>query len=240
MPAHDPLPDAPAESTERTLRSASEILNRLREMILSFELYPGMRITENELARRFSVSRTPVREALQRLEAEGYLNILSKQGCYIRDLDISELADYYQVRITLEMQSVESACTHMPTRDVEELLKLWDPAAAASDDNAPRTLGSRDEDFHLALARGSGNVALARYLADINNRIRIIRRLDLADERRTERTYDEHYEILQAILQRDASRAKRLIKRHIEKSEQFAKTLTLTELARRRAFVRQK
>lgn len=229
---------APIESADRQSRTANEIYMALREMILSFDLYPGTRITENELARRFNVSRTPVREALQKLETEGYLTIMPKQGCFIRNLDISELSNYYQVRITLEMLAVENACAHMPTKDVEQLLALWNPATQVFTEDAARTLGEKDEQFHIALANGSSNLALGRYLADINNRIRIIRRLDLADERRTERTYNEHYEILQAVLQRDASKAKRLIKKHIEKSELFAKTLTLTELARRKTFVK--
>mgnify|MGYP001766339151 FL=1 len=77
-----------------TKPSSHDVYSQLREMILNFELYPGSRVTEQELASLFGVSRTPVRGALQRLEAEGYLTIQPKQGCYIRALDIAELTQY--------------------------------------------------------------------------------------------------------------------------------------------------
>ena len=73
---------------------ARDVYHRIREMILSFELYPGTRVTETELADLFGVSRTPVREALQKLEVEGFLTIRAKQGCFIRDLDNDELSEY--------------------------------------------------------------------------------------------------------------------------------------------------
>ena len=232
------LVNADGRNASGSERTAADIYSNLRELILTFELFPGTRMTENELARHFLVSRTPVREALQKLEMEGYIDILPKQGCFVRNLDIEALSQYYRVRIALEMQAVDDACAHMPTRELEKLLAEWDPTTHIANEDAPKTLGEKDERFHLALAQGGGNRVLAAYLKDVNNHIRIIRRLDLADNRRVERTYTEHFDILQTLLQRDAARARRLIKRHIERSEQFAKTLTLTELARRKAFAK--
>ena len=70
--------------------SAHDVYLRLKALIMGFELYPGSRVTETELAARFGVSRTPVREALQRLQFEGYLTVRPKQGCFIREIDIEE------------------------------------------------------------------------------------------------------------------------------------------------------
>ena len=81
----------------------------LKEMLLSFDLYPGTRVTETELADFFGVSRTPVREALQKLEVEGYLSVRPKQGVFIRELNIEELSEYYKLRVALELLAVESA-----------------------------------------------------------------------------------------------------------------------------------
>ena len=86
--------------------SSKDIYSDLRDMILDFELYPGSRITETELADKFHVSRTPIRAALQRLEAEGYVTVLPKQGCFIRTVDIDTLAQYYTVRVKLELLSL--------------------------------------------------------------------------------------------------------------------------------------
>lgn len=217
--------------------SATDVYHGIKEMILSFELYPGTRVTETELADFFGVSRTPVREALQKLEVEGYLSIRPKQGCFIRDLDIEELSEYYRVRIALEQLAVEAACAMMPTKDLEQLAEKWNPDQLSSED-ASSHMDQKDEDFHLAIARGSGNSVLENYLRDINNRIRIIRRMDFTDYDRVGRTYREHYAIIQHMLDRNMEKAKSELRLHILRSEEFAKTLTLTELARRKSFAR--
>ena len=217
--------------------TALEVYEKLQEMILSFELRPGSRVTETELADYFRVSRTPVREALQRLEQEGHLTIRSKQGCFIREIDIKELSDYYQVRIALEMAAVESACNRMPTKELEALAQQWRPSAQPKR-VASETMKEKDEAFHMALAGGSGNRVLIKYLRDINHHIRIIRRVDFDHHERISRTYREHFEILQSLLQRDADKARFLVKRHILRSEKFAKTLTLTQLARKKSFAK--
>lgn len=206
----------------------------LREMILTFELYPGSRVTETELAAYFEVSRTPIREALLKLENEGHLAIRAKQGCFIRQIDIAELSQYYRVRTALEIAAVEDACTHMPTTEVERLLALWDPAGKPTLISA-NVMEELDESFHIALALGGKNEVLVKYLQDINDHIRIIRRVDFDNIDRINRTYEEHHKILQAILHREVTVAKNLIKRHIQRSEEFAKTLTLTQLARKKS-----
>lgn len=208
------------------------IYARIKQMITSFELYPGSRITEQELADLFAVSRTPVREAIQRLEVEGYLTVRPKQGCFIRELDINELTEYYEVRIALEQLIVEYACSNMPDKAIEQSMELWRPEVHDQDVAQGIDLGEKDESFHVGLALASGKPVMAELLHNINNRIRIIRRLDLNTDNRSVRTYLEHHEILQHILQRDAAKAKNLMKRHILRSREFAKTLTLTALAR--------
>lgn len=217
-----------------TKPSSHDVYSHLREMILNFELYPGSRVTEQELASLFGVSRTPVRGALQRLEAEGYLTIQPKQGCYIRALDIAELTQYYQVRIALEMYSLELACTYMPDAKLKELAEAWDPDKQHERSDNPEEMEARDESFHMALAEGGGNMALVEYLADINRRIRIIRRLDFTNGGRIDKTYEEHHTLCMHLLARNLARAQALMREHISHSENFAKNLTLTQLAKSR------
>ena len=225
----------PKDPAPRRTVAAEDIYLVLREMILNFELYPGSRVTETELADFFKVSRTPVREALLRLESEGHLSIRSKQGCFIRQINIDELSEYYRVRMALESSAVEDACAHMPTKEVEKLLALWSPERIPKRISAS-AMEERDESFHIALALGSDNAILVKYLRDINDHIRVIRRVDFHDVDRVARTYHEHHEILQAILNRESVKARNLIKQHIRRSEQFAQTLTLTQLARKKTF----
>lgn len=213
--------------------SQRDLYGEIREMILNFDLAPGSRVTETELASHFDVSRTPVRGALQRLQAEGYLTVLPKQGCFIREIDVEYLSQIYQVRIALEMLSLEGACTHMRDVRLKVLAAEWNPDRDIDNAADPSEMEARDEAFHVTLAEGSGNLALAHYLDDINLHIRVIRRLDFTDPGRVDKTYDEHYRICRYLLRRDLTKAQVLMRGHIQRSENFAKTLTLTQLARR-------
>ncbi|MHB1187433.1 GntR family transcriptional regulator [Thiobacillus sp.] len=211
--------------------SAKDVYTRLREMILNFEIYPGSRVTETELAEYFGVSRTPIRSALQRLEVEGYLTVLPKQGCFIRNLDIEDLRKYYQVRMSLEQLSLQMACTYMSDTALSELAAAWDPARQAERSDDPEEMEARDEAFHLALAEGGGNLVLRNYLADVNRHLRIVRRLGFTMAERIDQTYDDHFRICQSLLRRDIIQAQSLMRDHISHNEQFVKTLTLTQLA---------
>lgn len=214
---------------------SQSVYEKLREMILCFELYPGSRVTETELAEHFGVSRTPIREALQRLAVEGYITVRPNQGCFVRNFDINELSQYYDVRVALEKLSLEVACNHMPEAALKQLAEAWDPAVQEGRTNNSVQMEARDETFHVALATGGGNHALAHYLKDVNNHIRIVRRLDFTDSSRIDRTYEEHYEIVQHLLRRDLEAAQQLMASHIRRSEECARSLTLIELERRRA-----
>ncbi|WP_297360524.1 GntR family transcriptional regulator [Acidiferrobacter sp.] len=212
--------------------SASTIYESLKEMILSFEIYPGSRITESDLAAHFKVSRTPVREALQRLAQEGQVSIRTKQGCFVRQISISELAQFYRVRTALECLSLEIAARSMAKEALRTLAQEWDPAHCSSAATDLSLMVQKEESFHMALARGGGNQALATYLNDINERIRVIRRLDFTAGFRIERTYEEHHRIACLLLEGDLTAAKMLMADHILQSEKFARSVTLEQLAR--------
>lgn len=218
----------------RAAASPRDIYRQLKDMILGFTLYPGERVTENELATRFGVSRTPVREALQRLAAEGYVTIRPKQGCFIREIDIEVINDYYEVRIALEMQVLELACVSMSDARLRKLATAWAPAQVPDKPPPVETMVTRDESFHMALAGGSGNAVLASYLKDVNDHIHIVRRLDFTHYERVDQTYAEHHAILQHLLDRDLKGARSLMLRHIRKSADVAKAITLTQLAQQR------
>lgn len=218
--------------------SAQDVYQQLKSLIMGFELYPGSRVTETELAQRFGVSRTPVREALQRLQLEGYLTVRPKQGCFIREIDIQEIDEHYQVRIALEMCAIELACTHMPDRALKDLARAWDPAYQPAEEPDVEAMAARDESFHIALAEGSGNLVLADYLQRVNQSIHIIRRLDFTNDMRVDLTYKEHHAICQHLIARDAVAAQQAMTQHIRRSQQAAKTLTLEQLSRARSRAR--
>lgn len=210
--------------------TAQSIYLTLRDMILNFEIQPNSRLTETELATYFKVSRTPIREALQRLETEDLISIRPKQGCFVRGIDFDEFNDYYQIRINLEMLSLETACANIPDEELEKLCCVWEKNVSTGDASDAERIANLDEAFHIRLAEGGGNLVLVKMLRDINNRIRIVRRLDFTDHERIAKTYEEHFTILQALLRRDVTAAKRVMIDHIKKSEAFTKKLTMINL----------
>ncbi len=203
---------------------------KLRNLILNFEVQPNSRLTETELAAYFKVSRTPIREALQRLESEDLISIRPKQGCFVRGIDFDEFNDYYQIRINLEILSLETACARMPDEALENLCAVWKKNVSTGEPGDAERIANLDEAFHIKLAEGGGNRLLVKMLRDINNRIRIVRRLDFTDQERIAKTYEEHYCILQALLRRDLESAKNAMIEHIKKSEDFTKKLTMINL----------
>lgn len=217
------------------INASHDVYYSLRDMILDFTLYPGSRITETELADIFKVSRTPIRSALQRLEAEGYLTIRPKQGCFIRNVDIESLSEYYTVRIALEDLTLQLVNTYMSDVDLKALAEEWNPENWSQEQLGIDDMEARDESFHMALAEGSNNMALVHYLKDINRHIRVIRRLDFSKDKRIEVTYEEHYEICQHLLRRDLAAAQKTMQSHIRQSENFARNLTLTQLAQKKS-----
>lgn len=216
--------------------AAQSIYLKLRGMILNFEIQPNSRLTETELANHFEVSRTPIREALQRLESEGLITIRPKQGCFVRAMDLDEFSEYYQIRISLEMLSLENACTNMSDEALKKLAQIWETCPAFKDDNDNgEQTAALDESFHLTLASGGGNRILVKLLGDINNRIRIVRRWDFTDRERIQKTYEEHYSIVNHLLKRDLASAKTEMARHIKKSEEFTKMLTAIHLGMKKS-----
>ncbi len=209
--------------------SSQKIYEQLRRKILEFELYPGTRVTESELAAEFSVSRTPVRAALQRLEVEGHITILPKQGCFVRPVDIEKITQYYDVRVCLEAEAIERACKQMDRDDLEALTELWNPASLKKTVNLDE-VKALEEAFHIGIAVGSGNPVLADYLRDINNHIRILRRLGFPDRSAVLETYEEHYELCLLIKAGNARSARKAMSEHIRKSQSIARSVTLSQL----------
>ncbi|MEJ2362010.1 MAG: GntR family transcriptional regulator [Gammaproteobacteria bacterium] len=207
-----------------------EIYQDLWQKIINFDLFPGSRVTENELALAYKTSRTPIREALKRLEVEGLVTVRPKQGCFVREVDIAQVSDYYSVRVALEAMTVELAIEHMSDDELQTLADVWNPVNAGSQVKDPEYIKQFEESFHVVIARGSRNPVLVQYLEDVNNRIRPIRALGFPDDTSVKDTYQEHYEIIQFIQQRDVARARQAMIDHIRKSQEIARSVTLTQL----------
>ena len=205
------------------------VYERLKSDIFEFRLMPGTRFSENEIALRARVSRTPVREALFRLEREGYLEVHAKSGWSVRPLDFEALDHLYDLRVILECESVRKLCAGNPRAALAGLQDIWlvGPRYRVTDGARVARL---DEEFHARLVAAAGNPELARVHGGITERIRIVRRLDFTHPERIIYTYLEHGQILRAILARRAARAAQLLRAHIESSKSEVRKISLHRL----------
>lgn len=218
---------APAEARKRSL--ADSVYLGIKQNIFDFRLLPGDRFTENEIAERLHVSRTPVREALYRLEREGYLQVQFRSGWNVRELDFRQFDDLYDLRIALETACVRTLCDRPERPSLNELKSIWlvAPKRRLRDGEQVCAL---DEAFHGTLVAATGNREMARCHQEVTERIRLLRRLDFTEDGRITATYREHAQILHAILLGGADRAIELLRNHIETSKAEVKKISLHKL----------
>lgn len=208
---------------------AEAVYARLKADIFEFRLLPGARFSENEVAARSRVSRTPVREALMRLAREGYLQVHAKAGWSVQPLDFDQFEHLYDLRIVLELAAVQKLCAGKNRGALDGLHGVWlvSPRKRLTDGVKVARL---DEEFHTTLVAATGNPELARVHQSITERIRILRRLDFTHPERIIYTYQEHAAILRAVLARNEKRASALLRAHVESSKAEVRTISLHRL----------
>ncbi len=190
-----------------------DLYRRLKERAVNFGFRPGERLNEVQLARDLDASRTPLREALNRLAAEQLVDFQPGRGFFCRDLDARSIFDLYDLREAIETAAVRRACERA---DEAEIAAVQADLIAHGLDHAGRTIReatAQDEAFHLALARLSGNAEFVRQLGQLNERIRFIRFVDMAARVRESR--GEHRRVMEAVRARDADLAAEILSRHI-------------------------
>jgi DNA-binding GntR family transcriptional regulator len=218
---------AAAEARKPSL--ADSVYLGIKQNIFDFRLLPGDRFTENEIATRLHVSRTPVREAFYRLEREGYLQVHFRSGWSVRELDFRQFDDLYDLRIALETACVRTLCDRPERPSLDELKSIW-LVAPKHRLQVGEQVCALDEAFHGTLVAATDNREMARCHQEVTERIRLLRRLDFTEEGRITATYQEHAQILRAILQRRADRAIDLLRNHIETSKTEVKKISLHKL----------
>ncbi|MCD2512404.1 GntR family transcriptional regulator [Comamonas endophytica] len=209
---------------------AASAYAQLKEALDNFHFVPGDRFSENEVSALLGMSRTPIREALVRLQREGYISVMPKLGWLVNSIDFHVFEQLYDVRSVLECAAIDllGAAPDLAQR-LAPLCELW--CVDASQRLATCTAVSQmDEAFHMALVHASGNLEMARIHCDLTERIRVVRRLEFTRSYRIDAAYDEHARILQTLLTRDTLRTKALLQQHIAVSRDEVRKITLHTL----------
>jgi DNA-binding GntR family transcriptional regulator len=223
-----PRQPRPAQNTRKP-SLAESVYQRLKQDIFDFRLLPGDRFTEGEVAESLHVSRTPVREALQRLEKEGYVRVHFRSGWSVRDLDFKQFDDLYDLRVVLESAAVRQLCDRAERPSLDVLKAVWLVSAEERCADGTR-VAQLDEQFHSTLVEAASNPEVLRCHREVTERIRILRRLDVTEPDRVAATYQEHAQILRAVLRRRADQAIMLLRAHIETSKAEVRKISLHQL----------
>lgn len=199
---------------------ADRVLAALRNDLMSGTLAPNERLAENSLAERYAVSRTPVREALARLLADGLIERRDR-GLYPYRPRLDELDDLYELRTTLELRGIvridEDTGRHHDAAILGPELDRWH-AFRRSPPAPDAGFVSEDEQFHLRLLASSGNRAFASALDSVNARIRPIRMFDYLTEDRMAATIEQHIVIAECVLGGKLAEARAALMAHIDGS----------------------
>ena len=187
----------------------------VKDMAIAFKFKPGERINEVDLAGRLGASRTPLREALNRLVAEGFLVLKQGRGFFCRDLKPREMFELYQFRAILEVAAVRLACEQATEEEVAALEDFLDQTGPGEGGRSSEELVALDESFHTKIMALGRNLEMSRMLDNINDRIKYFRWVDMDSKRRE--TQHEHRDIVQAIMARDADLAAQNMKAHISR-----------------------
>lgn len=212
---------------------ADRVHRELRDRLLRGEFHLADRLAEVRVAELLGVSRTPVREAFRRLEAEELLASTSGGGYRPAVPDLDRVADLYQVRIRLELLSVECATAAGADRVALRQLEMrWTNLGTQVDNLDPGDFVYVEEGFHLDIARAGINSALSSVLSDVNQRIRIIRVQDFFIPGRIAKTIYEHVAIVSTVLSGPPAKATELMQSHIAESARSVRDRALSIIAR--------
>lgn len=214
------------------LSRADTVYEQLKRDISEFKLVPGDRFSENEISQRLGVSRTPVRQALTRLQHDGYVEVLFRSGWRVLPFDFDQFEQLYDLRMILEAAAVHRLCEDagpIVGELLEQLCATWlVPPGRRSNDAVQ--VSQWDEEFHCKLVAAANNAEMTRVHRDVTERIRIIRRLDFTQQARIDATYDEHAKILRAIQRKRADQAVMLLRAHIQTSQSEVRKITLHQV----------
>ena len=195
------------------------VFETLREAIINGTLEPGERMMEIQLAEEMGVSRTPVREAIRKLELEGFVVMIPRKGAYVASISIKDIADVFEIRTALESLAAGLAAERITDEEMEQLERHLVKISECGEGNDIPALIEADTEFHDTLYRASRNERLVQIVSNLREQIQRFRTTSLSTPGRLKFAMEEHKKIVEAISERNIELAQNLAREHIENAE---------------------
>jgi len=196
------------------------ISETLREAIVAGTLKPGERLMEIQLAEELGVSRTPVREAIRKLELEGFVVMIPRRGTYVADLSIKDVNEVFEIRTALDILAAGLAVERITEDELEQLERVLVEIGEYIEQNDIEKIVAADGRYHDILYRASRNDRLVGIINNLREQFTRFRSISMAYPGRIKNTVEEHRQLVEAIAQRDIALAQRLAREHMENAEQ--------------------
>ncbi|MBW2001723.1 MAG: GntR family transcriptional regulator [Deltaproteobacteria bacterium] len=200
---------------------SNQVFEQIKEMIVRGEIPAGKRMIENEIAKSMGISRTPVREAVHKLEAEGLLDPLPKGGYVVRGLDISDIEEIFEIRSILESFASYLAAQRHKNKEIVPLEKKMEEFQKHLDKHDLKELARINTDFHELLYALSKSPRLVKMIHNLRDEIYFLRKIILQSVDMARLSNKDHKEIIKAIKKREAKKVENLMRDHILRGKEF-------------------
>lgn len=197
------------------------VFESLRKAIVEGSLKPGQRLMEVQLAEQLGVSRTPVREAIRKLELEGFVIMLPRKGAYVADMSVKDIVDVLEVRAALEGLAANLAAERMEEKEIEELKKVSEDLNEAMKERNLDEILKKDVEFHQCIFESAGNKKLTQMINSLWEQVYRFRAGYMSDQSAMSGIREEHEQLINAIIRGEGEEASKCAKEHIERAEQY-------------------
>ena len=204
-------------NNHQPLREA--VCNAIRDAINNGGLKPGDRLMEIQLAEELGISRTPVREAIRKLEMEGFVVMIPRRGTYVTDISLKDVTEIYEIRISLDMLAASLAAERINDDELEEMDRQLLLTSKYNIDTEMEKIVACDSVFHDVLYRAARNERLVSIINNLRDQLTNMRGRTMAQPGRLAETLTEHRILLDAIASRDPEAAAAAARSHIENAE---------------------
>jgi len=194
----------------QTLRE--KILEMIRDAILKGTMKPGERVSEPELAERFGISRTPIREAFRQLESEGYLEVVPRKGAIVASLSERDIEEFYAIKIILEGFAAKMAAENLTEKDIERLEAINERLQKIAEEGDVKNFFRVHNEFHDLFIKAAGNDKLFEMINQLVMRFKRLRLASLSHPGRMEISVEEHRNMIEAFKKHDGERADSLVR----------------------------
>ena len=204
--------------------AAGAAYREIKQRIIEGDYPPGRKLSEARLSAELGVGRSPIRTALARLQAEGWIDVSPQSGTYVRGLSSKEIDDVLEIRLVLETHVAGLAAKRITDAVLQKLRRAFDAFGSNVTNERVNDYLELDLEVHVAIHHAAGNSLITQNLLNLIDKVRWIRRGSTAWPMRLQEAYEEIKRVLEALERRDAGAARQAMRQHIQAIIDFRNT----------------